>query len=226
MSSWRESAGTLPRSPMTQFSPFPLHVQSFLYSGKTVTLVNQRGADVNMNSDVYRKVMETTEDRMKERHFRYATKGSFAQPLLPPSKPHLRKRTRKPNSQPTNLPTMAASAAKVPIPVEKDESESESDSESPEPVVGNPLQPSQRLLDFLKSDTHSKSKSMHALPKVQRTTVRPFLDPVERERKPPLRHLFRTIKRNNQYHPQLTSKEIQHSRRSLLPDSLLSFASL
>lgn len=144
---------------MTQFSPFPLHVLSFLYSGKTVTLLNQPGVDVDMNRDLYRHIIESTETRMKERHFKYATTGAFAQVAPPVVKARTRMKSRK--------TTIFKESREVTLETKKPALEVHEDSESEVEVVTppkspplEPFHPSQRLLDFLKRDSHNKSKSL------------------------------------------------------------------
>lgn len=203
----------MPYSPMTKFSPFPVHVQSYLYSGKTVTLINQRGADVDMNSDVYRKVMETTESRMRERHFRYATHGTFAPSRAPPPKPRVRKRTRHISQQPPSAVQTGPVAADPP-----ESSESETEQELQSPVAAYPLHPSQRLLDFLGTTNHTKAKSLHTLPKIRADQ--------KVKSKPPLRQFFQVLRRHNQFRPIKTPSDASRSRKSMLPDSLLSATSL
>lgn len=170
---------------MTGNSPFPAHVQSYLYSGKVITLADHVGANVDMNRDTYRKVMEFTESRMREQHFKYATKGAFAQQIVQSVRTRTRKKTKKPTIQPENT-------TKPHISVQEIDTESETEEEPVLPVI-NPLKPSQRLLDFLAG--HKKTHSVPVLPVVGRTgagqkrrigTLRSPGRGVVRERKRPL----------------------------------------
>jgi len=146
---------------MTGNSPFPAHVQSFLYSGKVVTLADHVGANVDMNRDIFRKVMEVTESRMREQHFKYATKGAFAQQIVQSVRTRTRKKTKKPTAQPETVATPQINVQEV-----QEDTESETE-EEPVFAVTNPLKPSQRLLDFLAG--HKKTLSVPVLPVLGRT---------------------------------------------------------
>lgn len=142
---------------MTGWSPFPAHVHSYFYRGKTITLADHVGVDVDMNRDTFQKLFESTETRMREQHFKYATKGMFAQTQLQVTRPRIRKRTKK--------NTVRVETAVAPQTTVNDVREcSDSESEEEVKIKTDPLKPSQRLLEFL-SD-HKKGMSLPVLPPV------------------------------------------------------------
>ena len=147
-----------PNTYMTGTSPFPAHVQSYLYSGKVITLVDHVGVNVDMNRDTYRKVMECTESRMREQQFRYATKGTFAQQIVQSVRTRTRRKTKKVSAKPEAVFKQETIVQEV-----REDTESEAEEEHIVTMT-DPLKPSQRLLDFLAG--HKKTLSATVLPPV------------------------------------------------------------
>lgn len=146
-------------------APFPHHVLRFLHGGKVITLVDKRGARLDFQSDRYRAILSSIDEKFRREHFSCAR---LAQDLSP-----------KPQRKTKRVPTVKEAVGEVEATPTRCEEVLEEDLESisEETLLGHRPQPSNQLLRFLGFSDSRPPLSPKALRKSQSLCCSPKVSP-------------------------------------------------